>query len=230
MVQYDSTVYHVPLIFSYLGIAKRQSLSRSNMFRHRPVARKAFVCGQSKWGKCCCLTTSNANNMPSYAESIQDNHAKVKDPKRLRRQYDCDRLCESRTAAVALGLDGVSILKWHTSEQSSMSQLLCDFRNTCPRWPVWACYGRFPVDEGPSKKSKPWHSSQRFWIWNSLILSCFDDWFRFSPLSHVHRWCCLPVPTHPPKHQTHRQAAGPFGVTAASWLQFRTAAGQCFQV
>ena len=23
---------------------------------------------------------------------------------------------------------------------------------------------------------------------------------------------------------------GPFGVTAASWLQFRTAAGQCFQV
>ena len=95
---------------------------------------------------------------------------------------------------------------------------------------VWACYGRFPVDEGPSKKSKPWHSSQRFWIWNSLILSCFDDWFRFSPLSHVHRWCCLPVPTHPPKHQTRRQAAGPFGVTAASWLQFRTAAGQCFQV
>ncbi len=54
---------HVPFIFSYIGVAKMQSLSKSNMFRHRPVARNALVCGQSKWGKCCCLTTSSNTNI-----------------------------------------------------------------------------------------------------------------------------------------------------------------------
>ncbi len=48
-------------------------------------------------------------------------------------------------------------------------------------------------------------------------------------VSHRHMSRGVSLSPDPP-HQTHRRAAGPFGVTAASWLQFRTAAGQCFSL